>query len=149
VWHRAAAHTDGDSVVQFRGSEVLAAGDILNMSNYPMIDIERGGSVQGVVDSLNWILDIAVVEHMMEGGTMIVPGHGRVTDSADVAYYRDMVTIIRDRVREMTKRGMTLPQIKAANLTRDYDGRFGRNPSWTPDMFVEAVYRSLNAKAKD
>ena len=149
VWHRPAAHTDGDSVVQFRGSEVLAAGDILNMAQYPVIDIAKGGSVQGIVDSLNWILDIAVVEHMMEGGTMIVPGHGRVTDSADVAYYRDMVTIVRDRVREMMKRGMALPQIQAAKLTRDYDPRFGRNPSWTPEMFVEAVYRSLDPKAKE
>jgi hypothetical protein len=133
-------------VVQFRGSEVLAVGDILNMASYPVIDIDKGGSVQGIVESLNWILDVAVVEHMMEGGTLVVPGHGRVTDSADVAYYRDMMTIVRDRVREMIKRGMTLPQIKAARLTRDYDPRFGRNPSWTPDMFIEAVYRSLNAR---
>jgi len=146
VWHRPAAHTDGDSVVQFRGSEVLAVGDILNMASYPVIDIDKGGSVQGIVDSLNWILDLAIVEHMMEGGTLVVPGHGRVTDSADVAYYRDMMTIVRDRVQEMIKRGMTLPQIKAAKLTRDYDPRFARNPSWTPDMFIEAVYRSLNSR---
>jgi glyoxylase-like metal-dependent hydrolase (beta-lactamase superfamily II) len=146
VWHRPAAHTDGDSVVQFRGSEVLAVGDILNMASYPVIDIDKGGSVQGIVESLNWILDVAVVEHMMEGGTLVVPGHGRVTDSADVAYYRDMMTIVRDRVLETIKRGMTLPQIKAAKLTRDYDPRFGRNPSWTPDMFIEAVYRSLNSR---
>ena len=143
VWHRPAAHTDGDSVVQFRGSEVLAVGDIVNMASYPVIDVEKGGSIQGMIDSLNWILDMAVVEHMMEGGTMVVPGHGRVADSADMAYYRDMVTIIRDRVREMIKRGMTLPQIKAAKPTRDYDPRFGRNPSWTPEMFVEAIYRGL------
>jgi glyoxylase-like metal-dependent hydrolase (beta-lactamase superfamily II) len=148
VWHRPASHTDGDSVVQFRGSEVLAVGDILNMTSYPVIDIERGGSIQGVVDSLNWILDIAVVEHMMEGGTLIVPGHGRVTDSADVAYYRDMVTIMRDRVREMIRRGMTLPQIQAARLTKDYDPRFGRNPAWTPQMFIEAIFRSLDRNAK-
>jgi len=122
---------------------------VLNMANYPVIDIEKGGSVQGIVDAANWILDMAVVEHMMEGGTIVVPGHGRITDSADVAYYRDMVTIVRDRVREMIKRGMTLPQIKAAKLTRDYDPRFGRNPSWTPDMFIEAVYRSLNTKGKE
>ena len=83
----------------------------------------------------------------MEGGTIVVPGHGRLTDSADVAYYRDMVTIMRDRVRAAVKKGMTLPQIKAAKLTRDYDGRFGRSPSYTPDMFIEAIYRSLNAKS--
>jgi glyoxylase-like metal-dependent hydrolase (beta-lactamase superfamily II) len=146
VTHPESAHTDGDSMVYFRGSDVVAAGDLLDMTKYPVIDLERGGSIQGVVDALNWVLDVAVVEHMMEGGTLVVPGHGRMTDAADVAYYRDMVTIMRDRVREMTSRGMTLQQIKALRLTRDYDGRFGKNPSWTPDMFVEAIYRSLNPK---
>jgi glyoxylase-like metal-dependent hydrolase (beta-lactamase superfamily II) len=148
IRHQPAAHTDGDSTVQFRESEVLVAGDVLNMSTYPTIDLDRGGSVQGIVDALNWILDIAVVEHMMEGGTMIVPGHGRLTDSADVAYYRDMMTIVRDRVRAMIDKGLTLEQIKAARVTRDYDPRFGRNPEWTPDMFVEAVYKSLAARNK-
>jgi cyclase len=140
------AHTDGDSSVQFRESEVLAVGDILDMTSYPKIDLDRGGSVQGVIDALNWILDEAVVEHMMEGGTMIVPGHGRLTDSADVAYYRDMMTILRDRVQAMIKKGTTLEQVKAAKLTRDYDPRFGRNPAWTPDLFVEAVFKSLSTK---
>ena len=146
VTHPESAHTDGDSMVYFRGSDVVAAGDLLDMTKYPVIDLERGGSIQGVVDALNWVLDVAVVEHMMEGGTLVVPGHGRMTDAADVAYYRDMVTIMRDRVREMTSRGMTLQQIKALRLTRDYDGRFGKNSSWTPDMFVEAIYRSLHPK---
>jgi hypothetical protein len=113
------------------------------MTQYPVIDLDRGGSIGGIIDALNGILDLAVVEHMMEGGTLIVPGHGRMTDAADVAYYRDMVTIVRDRVREMITRKMTLEQIKAARLTRDYDGRFGKITSWTPSMFVEAVYRSL------
>ena len=126
--HPDSAHTDGDSMVYFRGSDVVVAGDLLDMTRYPVIDLARGGSIQGVVDALNWILDVAVVEHMMEGGTLVVPGHGRMTDAADVAYYRDMVTIMRDRVREMTSRGMTLQQIKAARLTRDYDGRFGKSP---------------------
>jgi cyclase len=146
VTYHPAAHTDGDSMVYFRGSDVLVAGDILDMSRYPVIDLARGGSIEGVVKALNWILDVAVVEHMMEGGTLVVPGHGRMTDAADVAYYRDMVTIMRDRVREMTKRGMSLDRIKAAKLTRDYDGRFGKSASWTPDMFVEAIFRSLGPK---
>ena len=146
VTHPESAHTDGDSIVYFRGSDVVVAGDLLDMTRYPVIDTARGGSIQGTVDALNWLLDVAVVEHMMEGGTLIVPGHGRMTDAADVAYYRDMVTIMRDRVREMISRGMTLPQIKAARLTRDYDGRFGKSPSWTPDMFIEAVYKSLSPK---
>jgi len=146
IWHHPSAHTAGDSIVQFRESEVLATGDVFNMAGYPVIDIDKGGSVQGIIDALNWILDTAVVEHMMEGGTMIIPGHGRIADSADVAYYRDMVTIVRDRVREMIRRGMTLQQIQTAKLTRDYDPRFDRNPAWTSQMFIEAVYRSLNSK---
>ena len=143
ILHPESAHTDGDSMVHFRGSDVLVVGDIVNMTQYPVIDLDRGGSIGGIIDALNGILDLAVVEHMMEGGTLIVPGHGRMTDAADVAYYRDMVTIVRDRVREMITRKMTLEQIKAARLTRDYDGRFGKSTSWTPSMFVEAVYRSL------
>ena len=146
LWHVPAAHTDGDTVVQFRESEVLVAGDVFNMASYPLIDVDKGGSIQGVVDALNWLLDMAIVEHMMEGGTVIVPGHGRMADSADLAYYRDMMTIMRDRVRAAVKKGMTLAQIKAAKLTRDYDGRFARNASNTPDMFVESIYRSLTAK---
>jgi hypothetical protein len=81
---------------------------------------------------------------MMEGGTLVVPGHGRMTDSADVAYYRDMVTIMRDRVAAMAKKGMTLDQIKAARPSRDYDGRFGKSPAWTPGQFVESIYRTLD-----
>jgi cyclase len=146
VWHRPAAHSGGDSVVQFRESEVLAVGDIINMTSFPVIDVEKGGSAKGIVDALNWILDMSVVEHMMEGGTMIVPGHGRLMDSADVSYYRDMMTIIVERVQAAIKKGMTLQQVKAADLTRDYDPRFGRNPAWTPAMFIEAVYRSLTVK---
>lgn len=147
VTHIDNAHTDGDSLVYFRGSDVLVAGGVLDMTRYPVVDIARGGHINGVIQALNWMLDVAVVEHMMEGGTLIVPGRGRMADSADVAYYRDMTTIVRDRVREMIKRGMTLDQIKARRLTRDYDGRFGKSPDWTPDQFVEAVYRSLAPKS--
>jgi hypothetical protein len=96
-----------------------------------------------VIDALNWLLDTAVVEHMMEGGTMIAPSHGRLADSADLAYYRDMATIVRDRVRDTIQKGMNLEQVKSAKLTPDYDGRLGRNPAYTPAMFIEAVYRSL------
>ena len=143
VTHQPAAHSDGDSMVYFRGSEVLATGDVFDMTGYPVIDTERGGTIQGVVDALNWILDVAVVEHMMEGGTMIVPGHGRIADAADVAYYRDMMTILRDRVAALRAKGMTLDQIKAARPTRDYDGRWGKNPAWTPNQLVEAIFRTL------
>jgi glyoxylase-like metal-dependent hydrolase (beta-lactamase superfamily II) len=145
--HQPAAHTDGDSLVWFRGSDVISAGDIFLTTTYPVIDLDRGGSINGILDSLNRILDLAFSEFRTEGGTIIVPGHGRLSDSADVAYYRDMLTVIRDRVRGMIQKGMTLEQVKAARPTRDYDPRYGATSGpWTTDMFVEAVYRSLAAK---
>ena len=114
-----------------------------------MIDIARGGNIQGVVDGLNRILDLSFPEFRTEGGTMIVPGHGRISDSADVAYYRDMVTIIRDRVQDMVKKGMTLEQVKAAKPTADYDPRYGATTgAWTTDRFVESVYWSLAPAAQ-
>ena len=146
VTHPDSAHTDGDSVVYFRGSDVLAVGEVINMSSYPVIDLARGGTVNGLIETLNWILDVCVVEHMMEGGTIVVPAQGRLMDAADVAYYRDMITIMRDRIREMTRRGMTLAQIQAVRPTRDYDGRYGKNAQWTPAMFVESIHRSLTPK---
>jgi glyoxylase-like metal-dependent hydrolase (beta-lactamase superfamily II) len=149
LFHRPESHTDGDTIVRFRGSEVIAAGDIYSTEAYPVIDLARGGHINGVVDSLNRILDLSFPEFRTEGGTMIVPGHGRISDSADVAYYRDMVTIIRDRVQDMVKKGMTLEQVKAARPTADYDPRYGAaTGAWTTDMFVEAVYRSLAPAAE-
>jgi len=149
VTHPPAAHSDGDSMVYFRGSEILAVGDVMDMSSYAVIDVEKGGTIQGMINALNWILDVSVVEHMMEGGTLVVPGRGRMADSADVAYYRDMMTIFRDRVRALVKRGMTLDQIKAARPTRDYDGRWGKNPASTPNMLVEAIHKTLDRPAVD
>ena len=149
IMHQPSAHTDGDSIVYFRGSDVIVAGDIFRMNGYPVIDIERGGNIQGVLDGLNRILDMSIAEFRTEGGTMVIPGHGRLTDSADVAYYRDMVTIIRDRIQDMIKKGMTLQQIKAAKPTRDYDPRYGSTTGpYTTDVFVEAVYQSLIQKKK-
>jgi glyoxylase-like metal-dependent hydrolase (beta-lactamase superfamily II) len=141
VFHVPAAHTDGDSLVYFRHNDVLATGDVFLTTTYPVIDIERGGSVNGIVDGLNKILDLAFPDFRLEGGTLIVPGHGRVCDSADVAYYRDMVTIVRDRIQDMIGKGMTLDQVKAARPTRDYDPRYG-----SPDAFVEAAYKSLSVR---
>jgi glyoxylase-like metal-dependent hydrolase (beta-lactamase superfamily II) len=128
-------------MVWFRGSDVLSTGDIFSTTSYPVIDLARGGHIQGVIDGLNHILDIAVPEFRLEGGTMIVPGHGRLCDSADVAYYRDMVTVVRDRVQDAVKRGRTLEQTKAAGLTKDYDRRYGSS-----DKFVEAIYKDLSSK---
>jgi glyoxylase-like metal-dependent hydrolase (beta-lactamase superfamily II) len=137
------AHTDGDTLVYFRGSDVLVVGDVFNQESYPVIDEAKGGTIQGVLDALNHILDIAIPEFRTEGGTMVIPGHGRLSDSADVGYYRDMVTIIRDRVQNMKNKGMTLAQIKASKPTMDYDPRFGQSRTWTPDMFVDAIYNTL------
>lgn len=142
--HMPAAHTDGDTMVWFRGSDVISTGDLFVMDGYPRIDLERGGTINGVIASLNAILDLAFPEFRLEGGTMIVPGHGRLSDSSDVAYYRDMVTTIRDRVQDLIDKGSTLDQVRASQPTLDYDPRFGATTGpWTTDMFITAVYRSL------
>jgi glyoxylase-like metal-dependent hydrolase (beta-lactamase superfamily II) len=146
MYHIPAAHTDGDSLVFFRKSDVVATGDIFRTDSYPVIDLQKGGSVQGVIDGLNRVLDLAVPAHHEEGGTFIVPGHGRICDEFDVLEYRDMVTIIRDRVQAMRAKGMSLEQVKAARPTLDYDPRYGAaTGAWTTDLFVEAVYRSVVA----
>jgi len=144
MYHVPAAHTDGDSIVFFRRSDVIATGDVYRTDSYPVVDLEKGGTVQGVIDALNLVLDLAVPAHHEEGGTFIVPGHGRISDEFDVLEYRDMVTIIRDRIQAMISKGMTLDQVKAARPTRDYDPRYGAaTGAWTTDKFIEAVYRSL------
>jgi cyclase len=143
--HQRAAHTDGDTLVHFRGSDIISAGDVLSTTTYPVVDLSRGGTIKGVVDGLNHLLELAIAEYQTEGGTLVVPGHGRVCDAADIATYRDMVTILRDRIQDMVKRGLTLEQVKAARPTKDYDPRYD-TPDWTKDQFVEAVYRSLSAR---
>jgi len=139
VYHMPSAHTDGDSIVLFRKSDVLSVGDIFTPDRYPVIDLANGGSVQGLIDALNRILEMAVAGKYQEGGTFVIPGHGRLCDEADVVEFRDMVTIIRDRVQDMIKKGMTLDQVKAGKPSRDYDAQY----SGSPDVFVESVYRSL------
>lgn len=153
IIHIPNAHTDGDSMVFFRRSDVISTGDIFVTNRYPLIDLQRGGNIQGVIAGLNKIIEIAIPEALggndvlQEGGTMVIPGHGRLCDVADVVFYQEMVTIIRDRVQDMIKRGMTLEQVRAAKPTRDYDPRYGATSGiWTTDMFVEAVYKSLTAK---
>jgi len=136
------AHTDGDVIVFFRKSDVVVAGDVFNTLTFPMID--ASGSLNGIVASLNRILDITVPRDKQEGGTYVIPGHGRLTDEADVVEYRDMMTIIRDRLADAIKKGRTLEQVKAAGLLRDYEGRYGATQgAWTTDKFLEAAYRSL------
>jgi cyclase len=141
------AHTDGDSFVFFRRSDVLSVGDIFTPGNYPIIDLARGGNVQGIIAGLNKIIEITVPAEKQEGGTYVIPGHGRLCDQADVVEYRDMVTIIRDRIQDSVNKGMSLEQVKESKPTRDYDPLYGATTGfWTTDMFVEAVYRSLSPK---
>jgi cyclase len=142
--HIPAAHTDGDSLVYFRRSDVISAGDLFLTTGYPVIDLARGGSLRGVIAGLNRILDLAIPAHHEEGGTYVIPGHGRLCDEFDVLEYRDMVTIIRDRIQAMITKGMTLEQVRAARPTLDYDPRYGATSGpWTTAMFIEAAYKSL------
>jgi len=144
IVHIPNATTDGDSIVYFRGSDVIAAGDLFNMDTFPLIDVDKGGSINGVLRGLNYILNLAIPEFRTEGGTMVIPGHGRLADSADVGYYRDMLTIIRDQVQNLIDRGMTVDQVVDMRPTFGYEGRFGSDDGpWTTEMFIEAVYRSL------
>ncbi|OFV90464.1 MAG: hypothetical protein A3G76_04395 [Acidobacteria bacterium RIFCSPLOWO2_12_FULL_65_11] len=140
-----AAHTDGDSTVYFRKSDVLVTGDVFTTVTYPVFDINRGGSINGYIDALNRIIDITVPKDKQEGGTYVIPGHGRLCDEADVVFDRDMATILRDRFANWIKQGWTLQQVKAANPVLDYDLRYGATSGpWTTDQFVEAVYADLS-----
>ena len=144
IFHQQAT-TDGDSIVLFRRADVIATGDIFDPTEYPIIDLNKGGSLQGVLEGLNRLRVMAIPADHMENGTMIIPGHGRVSDVADLDIYHQMVTIVRDRLQDMIKRGMTLEQVKAAKPTRDYDPIYGHDTgTWTTDMFIEAAYRSLS-----
>ena len=151
VLHQPAAHTDGDSVVFFRRSDVVVAGDVLDTTRFPTIDVARGGSIQGEIDALNRVVELAIPSipfDWRDEGTLVIPGHGRLFDQLDVVEYRDMVVIIRDRVRAMVKQGKTLDQVKAASPTQGYNRRYGADSGpWTTNMFVEAVYESLRTPA--
>jgi glyoxylase-like metal-dependent hydrolase (beta-lactamase superfamily II) len=144
VYHMPNAHSDGDSVVLFRSSDVISAGDVFTPDRYPNIDRSRGGSVQGVIAALNSILALTVPEAFAEGGTKVIPGHGRLSEEIDVVEYRDMVVIVADRIADMIAKDRTLAQVQAARPTLDYDAEY-RNPAVTPSAFVAAVYASLEA----
>jgi len=144
--HAPAAHTDGDSIVFFRRSDVISTGDLFTPGMYPVIRSDMGGSINGLIAGLNKIIDLMVTEVNEEGGTYLIPGHGRICERSDIVNYRDAVTIIRDRIQDMIGRGMTLEQIKAARPTLDYDGEYGIDSGpWTTAMFIEAIYRDLSS----
>ena len=145
--HEPKAHTDGDTLVYFQRSDVISTGDLFTPGGYPFIDVARGGSVNGEIAALNHILDLAVPGHTQEGGTYVIPGHGRLCDEADVVEYRDMVVIVRDRVQDMIKKGMTLEQVQSAAPSRDYDTEYVSSSSFVKaNDFVAAIYRSLTGK---
>ena len=148
VMHVPDAVTAGDALVWFRGSDVVATGEIFNQASFPFIDLARGGTINGILEGLNMVLDITVPKHNQEGGTLVIPGYGRIGDEHDVLEYRDMVTIIRDRVQAAIDRKMTLAQVKAMkpSATYEYEPRFNRDPAWTAEMFVEAIYTNLSGR---
>jgi glyoxylase-like metal-dependent hydrolase (beta-lactamase superfamily II) len=149
ILHQPSAHTDGDVIVFFRKSDVIVAGDVYINTTFPIVQLDQGGSFQGIIDALNRITDLTVPAEKQEGGTYVIPGHGHLADEADVVEYRDMNTILRDRFLDAIKKGMTLDQLKASRPVRDYEGRYGATSGfWTTDNFIEAVYRSLSQPAK-
>jgi cyclase len=144
LMYRPAAVDDTNLTVHFRRSDVIIAGDVFRLDGYPFIDIERGGSIDGILAALNDLVDLAVSDTLAEGGTLIVPGHGRIADEGDLVRYRDMLTIIRDRMRALIDRGYGLAEIEAAQPTFEYDSRYGSTAEgWTAERFIEAAYRSL------
>jgi cyclase len=139
-----AGNTDGNSIVHFRTADVISVGDLVDLTSFPFIDLEAGGSVQAIIDGLNQVLDITIPGRKSEEGTLVIPGRGRLADQPEVAYYREMVAIVRDRVQDMMKRGMTLEQVKAGRPALEFEPRYGRTTGdWTTEMFIEAVYASL------
>ena len=152
VYRMTGAHSDGDTVVLFRKADVIATGDIIDLRSFPVIDPAKGGSIQGELDALNRLLEMTVPAMplvLKPGRTLLIPGHGRVSDYAELVEYRDMVTTIKDNIEALIKKGMTLEQVKAANPTAGYRARWGKESGpWTTDMFVEAVYNGLKNPGK-
>jgi glyoxylase-like metal-dependent hydrolase (beta-lactamase superfamily II) len=150
ILHQPFAHTDADSVIFFRRSDVIAAGDVIDTTRFPVIDVARGGSIQGEINALNKLIDLAIPAGPFiyeEGGSYVMPGHGRIYSQFDVVEYRDMMVIIRDVIQDMIKQGMTLDQIKEASPTKAYERQYGATSgSWTTNLFVESVYKSLTGK---
>jgi len=150
ILHMPAAHTDGDSAVFFRRSDVISAGDVFVTTSYPVIDLASGGSYVGIVNALDRLVDIIIPVYGQDGGTLVIPGHGRLSNLGDVLNFREAVIVIRDRMLDMISKGMTLEQVKSAKPTFDYDPVYGSTTGfWTTDRFIEAAYKSLSETPKD
>jgi hypothetical protein len=150
IIHQRAAHTDGDSIVYFRHSDAVSAGNIYSTTAYPVIDLDRGGSIQGVIDGLSRLVyELMIPAQQNDGGTLVIPNHGYLSSFSDVVFYQEMVIIIRDRIQNLIRKGLTLQQVQASKPTLEYDPRYGSTSGpWTTDMFVAAVYKSLTQKPK-
>ncbi len=150
VIHQPAAHTDGDVIVFFRRGDVIATGDLIDTTRFPFIDVERGGTLQGVLDGLNRLMDLSIHNVPLTwyaDRTLLVPGHGHVYDKLDLLEYRDAITTVRDRVQDLIDQGLTLAQVQAANPTLGYRSQYGTDSGpWTTEMFVAAIYDELVAK---
>jgi cyclase len=149
MFHVPAAFSDGDTIVFFRRSDVISTGDIFNTDRYPRFDADQGGGVNGVLDGLNLVLELAIAGENQTGGTLVVPGHGRVGDETDVVNYRDMLTIIRDRIQLLIDDGKSLGAVLAEKPSSDYDDLYRNNAdSWRGDELVTAIYRDLSRGAE-
>jgi cyclase len=148
VLYQPEAHSDSDSFVFFRSSDVVVAGDVLDKTRFPVIDLAHGGSVQGEIDALNKLIELAIppTPFIYKGvGTYVIPGHGRLCEQMEIVDYRDMVVTVRDVIADMIKQGMTLDQIKAASPAKPYETQYGVQEGST-SAFVEAIYKSLTGK---
>jgi glyoxylase-like metal-dependent hydrolase (beta-lactamase superfamily II) len=151
VIRQTGAHSDADAMALFRTADVIATGDVVDLRQFPVIDPAKGGSIQGELEALNRLLTEFVVARIPQvlkpGGTVVIPGHGYVSDYAEVVEYRDTLTVVTDIIQDMVAKGMTLQQVKAANPTKGFRARFGSDTgAWTTDKFVEAVYNGLKKK---
>jgi glyoxylase-like metal-dependent hydrolase (beta-lactamase superfamily II) len=149
VLYQPAAHSDADSFVLFRGSDVVVTGDVMDMNRFPMIDLANGGSIEGEIEALNRLIDLTIAPTPFiykDVGTYVIPGRGRLSEQMEVVDYRDMIVIIRDTIADLIKQNKTLDQIKAAHPALPFETRYGaKSGSWTTDAFIEAVYKSLKA----
>jgi cyclase len=137
VTHVPRAHTDGDSIVEFRKSKVVHMGDTFFNKLYPFIDTSSGGSVAGVLAAADRVLRTAGDD------TKIIPGHGPLGNKADLKAFRDMLAAISTNIRAQIKAGKTLEQVTASKPTAKYDDVWGKG-FIAPEKFVEMLYKNLN-----
>jgi glyoxylase-like metal-dependent hydrolase (beta-lactamase superfamily II) len=146
LYHPESANTDTQAMVMFRRSDVVATGPLFRLDAYPLIETDKGGTIEGEIAALNLLLDLTVPsKSFQQGGTYVIPAYGRIADEHEVVMYRDMLTIIRDRIKAMVDRKMTLDQVKAARPTLDYDGRYDTAASPAATL-IEAIYREMSPK---